>query len=135
MMDFLKNTKNRFHIHVNIGSFYCIVWLTTIIVIDWSMIIHPWIHLNWDTSTGWVTSMLTTDVADEMCWWQLWDVDDGFGYFGNQYLVSFNISTNIEKMSPTCENRHQLWVIKITMSPTSLSPLNYRLIFQLENSM
>ena len=24
------------------------------------------------------TSMLVTDVGDEMCWWQLWDVGDRF---------------------------------------------------------
>ena len=27
---------------------------------------------------GWVTSLLVTDVGDEMCWWQVWDVDDWF---------------------------------------------------------
>ena len=25
-----------------------------------------------------VASMLVTDVGDEMCWWQIWDVGDQF---------------------------------------------------------
>ena len=27
------------------------------------------------------TSMLVKDDEDEICWWQLWDVDDGFRRF------------------------------------------------------
>ena len=56
------------------------------------------------------TSMLVTDVGDEMCLWQLWDVGDGFGCFCRQHPLSLNISvghqqpkdvTNIEILSPT----------------------------------
>ena len=34
-----------------------------------------------------VTSMLVTDIGDEVCWWQLWDVDDRFGHFRHRYLL------------------------------------------------
>ena len=54
-----------------------------------------------------VTSMLVTDVGDEMCWWQLHNVVYGF-------------VINIQ--SSTLTNRFQ--VINITMSPTSRSPKN-----------
>ena len=56
------------------------------------------------------TSMLVTDVGEEMCWRQLWDVGDDFGRFYHQHPLSFNISvghqhpkvvTNIENRSPT----------------------------------
>ena len=32
-----------------------------------------------------VTSMLVTDVGDEMCWLKLSNVVEGFGHFGHQY--------------------------------------------------
>ena len=59
------------------------------------------------------TSMLVTDVGDEMCWRQLWDVGDVFGRFCHQHPLSFNISvglpdsgTNIQKMSPISKFCH-----------------------------
>ena len=33
-----------------------------------------------------VKSMLVTDVGDDMCWWQVWDVGECFDYFS--YLLS-----------------------------------------------
>ena len=63
-----------------------------------------------------VTSMLVTDVGEEICWWQLWDVGDNFGHFGRQHPLSFYISVghqhpkdviNIEILSPTSLNSHQ----------------------------
>ena len=54
----------------------------------------------------WATSMLVTDVGDEMCLWQLWYVGDGLvtiSYFltttkkCHQYR---NSVTNIQKLSP-----------------------------------
>ena len=56
------------------------------------------------------TSMLVTDVGNEMCWWQFEDVGDGFGHFGHQNPLSLNISlghqhpkdvTKILILSPT----------------------------------
>ena len=38
------------------------------------------------------TSMLVTDVWDEICWWQLLDVGDSFDHFGHQNQLSFYIS-------------------------------------------
>ena len=53
------------------------------------------------------TSMLVTDVGDEMCWSKFQDVGDDFGHFGHQhrmlnilYLSILTLSTNIQKMSP-----------------------------------
>ena len=77
--------------------------------------------------TGLATSLLVTDVGDEICWWQLWDV--GFGRFCHQHPLSFNISvghqhpkdvTNIEILSLTCKNYHQDKVTNIYLSSTSL---------------
>ena len=60
--------------------------------------------------------MSVTDVGDEMCWRQLWDVGDGFGRFRSRNILSLNISvgyqhpkdvTNIEILSPTPENCYQ----------------------------
>ena len=60
------------------------------------------------------TSMLVTEVGDEMCWF--WDIVDGFGRFCHQHPLSFNISvghkqpkdvTNIEILSLTSTNCHQ----------------------------
>jgi len=69
------------------------------------------------------TSMLVTDVGDEMCWWQFEDVGYGFGHFDNQHPQSLNISVghrhpkdvtncksmspNILKLSPTVSQCHQ----------------------------
>ena len=36
-----------------------------------------------------VTSMLVMDVGDEICWWQLKDVGDGFGHFDHQNPILF----------------------------------------------
>ena len=69
--------------------------------------------------------MLMTDVGDEMCWCQLKDFGDGFGYFGSQYVASItyhftkrqaqtfkiyhqdqNSVTNIENFSLTLSHQH-----------------------------
>ena len=37
--------------------------------------------MNWKLFVNmvyWATSMLVTDVGDEICWWQLWDIGDRF---------------------------------------------------------
>ena len=75
------------------------------------------------------TSMLVTDVGDEMCWRQLWDVGDGFVRFCYQHSLSLNISvgyqqpkdvTNIENLTLTSKNCHQDKVTNILLSPTSM---------------
>ena len=75
------------------------------------------------------TSMLVTDVGNEMCWWQLWDVGDAFDRFRHQHPLSFNISvghehpkivTNIEILSLASKNCHQDKVTNIDLSPTSM---------------
>ena len=74
------------------------------------------------------------DVGDELCWWQLLDVDDGFGSLCHQQTLSFNIGvghqqpkdvTNIEIMSLTSKNCHQeSWSkIKSTASTCHQHPL------------
>ena len=52
----------------------------------------------------WVTSMLVTDVADKICWWQLWDVGDTFGHFAHQHSLSFYNSVGPQQRnSVTCQ--------------------------------
>ena len=73
-----------------------------------------------------VTSKLMTDVADEMCWWQLLVVGDGLGDgFCHHHPLCFCISvehqhlkdvTNIDIQSPTSTYRHQLLVTNITVT-------------------
>ena len=64
-----------------------------------------------------VTSMLVTDVGDEMCWRQLLDVGDGFGYFDHQHQLSFYLNvwhqhskdvTKIKILSETSKKSRQL---------------------------
>ena len=80
-----------------------------------------------------VTSMLVTDVGDEMCWWQLVDVDDRFGHFGHRHPLSFHINvrhqhskhvTRTEILSSTSENFRQLLVTNITLPKYHFSVLN-----------
>ena len=42
------------------------------------------------------TSMLVTDVEEEMCWWQLKDVGDGLGYFGHEHHLYLKISVGCQ---------------------------------------
>ena len=66
--------------------------------------------------------MLVTDFVDEMCWWQLWDVGDGFDRFCHQHPLSFNISVGhqhskiVTKMkSPTLTCHQHLCSPKFTV--------------------
>ena len=99
--------------------------------ISWKMHLpHPfWAFHNTRIFSFGATSMLATDVGDEICWRQLWDVGDGFGRFCHQHTLSFSISvrhqhlediTNIKILLPTSESCHQQIVINIHLSPTSL---------------
>ena len=77
--------------------------------------------------------MLVTDVEDQMCWWQVWDVGDRFRMLvtdlihwenrqHNEKSRQHNDSvTNIMILSPTSEISHHHKVTNITMSPLSLS--------------
>ena len=63
--------------------------------------------LCWPTML--VRSILVTDVGDEMCWRQLFYVDDGFGHsVKNIHYLHFTLvsATNIEIQSPTSTNRN-----------------------------
>ena len=71
------------------------------------------------------------DVGDELCWWQLLDVDDGFGSLCHQQTLSFNIGvghqqpkdvTNIEIMSLTSKNCHQESLVQDKVNSIHLSP-------------
>jgi len=48
-------------------------------------------------TVGILTSMLVTDVEDDMCWWKLWDVGDSVGYS----------IINIQKLTSRCHQLHQ----------------------------
>ena len=76
-----------------------------------------------------VTLMLVTDVGDQMCWWQVWDVGARFRMlmtdlihnvfqFGKITNITKNVA-NIMILSPTSEISHHNKVTNITMSPTS----------------
>ena len=94
--------------------------------------------------TNWlVASMLVTDVGDQMCWWQVWDVGDQSRHqhqeFGinvkNQSPTSYSgilwcwwrigMSPTRRKMLPTSKNGHHHKVTSIKMSPTSVSPIGF----------
>ena len=81
-----------------------------------------------DTSGGFPSarSMLVTDVGDEICWRQLWEVDDGWmvDFVTNiLYLLALVSGTNIlylQKMSPISKFCHQHpTIITNIKSPTS----------------
>ena len=66
--------------------------LITVVKSDKSIVVGLCLPVQFIKSvnnTRTATSMLLTDVGDEMCWWQLWDV---FWYQ--------NSATNIQKLSP-----------------------------------
>ena len=73
-----------------------------------------------------VTSMLVTDVGDEMCWWQLQlhkMLVTVLVQIVDVYLFTIASGTNIPKMSPTSKFCHQyLKIVTKVKSPTSLSP-------------
>ena len=75
--------------------------------------LHKFYCLNLYTKVKKVTSMLVTDVGNELCWWQLSDIGDGFAHFGSLYFyISIghqNVKdvTYIKIHSPTSTNRHQ----------------------------
>ena len=74
-----------------------------------------------------VTLMLVTDVGDQMCWWQVWDVDDRFRMLVNDLIHWENHQHNekvadIMILTPTSQISHHHRVTNITMSSTSLSP-------------
>ena len=67
-----------------------------------------------------IPSMLVTNVWDQMCSWQVWDVGDKFEMLVTD-LIHLEI-TNIMKKPPTSQISHHHKVTNITMSPTTLSP-------------
>ena len=80
---------------------------------------------SFQTRFNLVTSMLVTDVGDQMYWWQVWDVDDRFTMLMNDERCWWTKKVaNIMILPPTSEISHHLKVTNITMSPTSLSPFN-----------
>ena len=53
------------------------------------------------------TSMLATDVGDEICWRQLWDVGDGFGQFCHQHPLSKKTIFQHQGRAPRSKRCHQ----------------------------
>ena len=76
-----------------------------------------------------VTSMLVTDVGDQMCWWQAWDVGYRFRIFvidlkhwenrqhNGKRRQHNGSSTNISKQSPPSSQQHND-VTNITVTQT-----------------
>ena len=52
--------------------------------------------------------MLVTDFADEMCWWQVWDVGDQFKNHQDNKKVAniIDSTTNIFNWSASSNNQH-----------------------------
>ena len=71
-------------------------------------------------------SALVTDVEDQMCWWQDWDVGERFSMLVTDLIHwekhQHNEVANIMILPPTSQISHHHKVTNITMSPTSLSP-------------
>ena len=72
--------------------------------------------------------MLVTDVGDQMCWCQVWYVDDRFRMSVIDLINSENHQhnkkvANITILPSTSQISHHYKVTNITMSPTSLSPI------------
>ena len=67
-----------------------------------------------------MTSMLVTDIWDEMSWKQLEDVGDAFGRIGQWPMVTNTHYLNIQKMSPSSKFSHQYQrIVANITSPTS----------------
>lgn len=59
-----------------------------------------------------VTSMLVTDVGYKMCWWQLYDIGDGFGH---QHPLSFYIGVgSLNKKDVT-----KIEILPLVLAPNS----------------
>jgi len=64
-----------------------------------------------------ITSMLVSDIGDQICWWQVWDVGDRFRILMTNF-IHWKI-TNIMILPPTSDiSRHH----KVTNTTVILSP-------------
>ena len=79
---------------------------------------------------AYLSTIQVTDVGDEMCWRQFWDVGDGFSRFCHEHPLSFKITvghqdpkdaTNIEILSLTSKNCHHDKVTNMYVSEFSIS--------------
>ena len=78
----------------------------------------------WSQVIVMVTSMLVTDVGDQMCWWQFWDVGDRFGMLVIDLIHRKNHQHNEKRRQHNdSQISHHHKVTNITMSPISLSPI------------
>ena len=55
-----------------------------------------------------VTSMLVTDVGDQMCWWQVWDVGDGFRMLVTE-LIHWENHQHNEKSRQHNDSATNIW--------------------------
>ena len=82
--------------------------------------VHVW--QNYNEKTQGATSILVTDVGDEMCWRLFWDVGDvlAISVTNILYLSTLSSGTNIQKMLPTSKFCHQHpKIVTNIKSPTS----------------
>ena len=103
---------------LNLGTFYSTFLLKTRVAKNRPN--YPsWLHRCW-----W--RML----KEQMCWWQVWDVDDRFTIVVTDLLHRENHQpnekvANIMILPPTAAISHHHKVTNITISPTSLSPSEF----------
>jgi len=85
------------------------------------------IHLN-QTKKITVTSMFVTDVGDQMCWWQVWDVSDRFRIMVTDLIHWENHQDSITRMtkmkisiSSFWETKEQVYCWYLTKSNTFIA--------------
>ena len=102
-------------------------WFVEKVIMKKSLWKSPW-WIRW--ALWMVTSMLVTDVGDEMCWWKAYGVGDGFRHFGHYNPLSFYVDighkhlkdvTKIEILSPTSKICHQLRFTNITVTALNIN--------------
>ena len=87
--------------------------------------------LNIIDQQGWCL-MLVTDVGDEMCWRQLWDVGDSFGRFCHQHPLFFNISVwhqhpkIVSKIKSPTSTRDNIYVASLALESLMLVTVKER---------
>ena len=71
--------------------------------------------------------MLMTDVGDQMCWWQVWDIGDRFRMLVTDLIHWINHQHNAKSrqhIDSVANISNHYKVTNVTMSPTSLSPIS-----------
>ena len=69
-----------------------------------------------------VTSMLMTDVGDEMCWLQLYDVCDNFDLYGNQDPIYYSFGPKHSNDVTSIEIKEYVWTSRYFFFAKDVAP-------------